>query len=1409
LGMFYTYDHDNDDPRARGNLLKLELVAPPYAPQPSRIIQILSYEPHFHRLKAIRDEAGKLTSWVYDYEALTGTVGDVVRIEYPAATLPDGTSQSRVERFTYNTFGQISEQQTAAGHRHVFTYSAAGTSNGYLTSITWDADGAAQTQTIEYDAQGHRSAFIDGLGNRTEAVTDALDRTTTLRLPAISGVVDEIHLKYTPDGRVRREEWPRGSYSDSVITDPFIANEFTYDIFGNRTSAIYGVNSATPLAYHYQYTPEGQLLSVIDPLNRDTRFTYDERGLMLTQTEAVGTPIEAQWHYAYDRSGNRTVVIDPVGHRFDYRYDAWDRLVGLTLPGFPDAERTHISLTLNRFDRVERTLVTGRISPGSIGTLLDAFTDYDERGRPWRHQLDSRSMVYTYDADERVIHQVDQRGHSATFEWDGLNRIVRATDPLGNVMVHRYDVAGNLTGLESHEQLPGNGAEIITTSIAYDSRLRPTTITAPLNRISRKVYDARGLAIQEIDQLGRVVERTFGLRGEPLSVTTQVATGITATHHLTYDSVGRQIAYTDPEGRVTAYTYDERDRRTRIVYPDGRTHRFMYDMHRQIAVEETPGGTVKTFAYGADAGLTRIDFAPGPDVAATPPLSLFCDGLRRVVYMEQGSLRLSRTFDASLRLRSETLDSHTASIDYDDAAGTARFAYPDGRVDHMAFDALGRPSSVTLVDTGSAALTGTLAPGTQLASYEYRGPERMARRTLHTGLVTEFDYDDACRMTAIRHVDAAGAPLLTLRYVYDAANRCHIVWVAPAPAIPTRFDYDGLSRIRVAALDLPLTEPASNLDQLSANAVITTAEAQIGAAEEDYTVNRSDARTEITRQSVSGTITDTYTLTPTYEISRVDRSGPGAGIFNFTFDGDGRCTQDDRYHYRYDAMGRLIEVQELASLNTILTQVYDPAGRVVRRTEDATTYEQTYLGLRLLQRHTTAGQPLLQLTPGLGVDEILMESTGTNRYPLQDAASSLHCYVDAAGTVLERYRYSPFGEPTIWASDGITSRSTTAIAGLPRFGGYPLLNAGLYDARARMYEPRTGRFLQPDPMGYLDSANLYIYTHHDPVGFTDPTGEAAILVGLLIAAGVGLVVGGGLNAARQGIQIHEGSRKEFSWGEMGLSAGVGAIAGPVLTVAPELAIPLTAYGVSGGIEEYSQGHRETGIFDVVTSLAPYGLKGVRSATFGEGTVFAPARGLGPSATATERFARIPELGRSTQELAGQIWNERFYHGTTRESAEAAVSDINKHLQMVRILQQLPGTRHLGEGLYFGRTIGNSTLEGSAAWWAQQGGSSGRGGTPAIVEASIPRWRLALLRREPGVQIDVPQQNFPNAPQSFFPFEGSLDGPPGGPAARFGALARWRIIDPNSPQPNLSDLWPTALIRPIPWPQVSTPNNGTK
>jgi RHS repeat-associated protein len=50
---------------------------------------------------------------------------------------------------------------------------------------------------------------------------------------------------------------------------------------------------------------------------------------------------------------------------------------------------------------------------------------------------------------------------------------------------------------------------------------------------------------------------------------------------------------------------------------------------------------------------------------------------------------------------------------------------------------------------------------------------------------------------------------------------------------------------------------------------------------------------------------------------------------------------------------------------------------------------------------------------------------------------------------------------------------------------------GLVFARGRWYEPQTGTFLSPDPLGYKDSSNLYAFAGGDPVNGRDPTGTSA------------------------------------------------------------------------------------------------------------------------------------------------------------------------------------------------------------------------------------------------------------------------------------------------------------------------------
>ncbi len=62
---------------------------------------------------------------------------------------------------------------------------------------------------------------------------------------------------------------------------------------------------------------------------------------------------------------------------------------------------------------------------------------------------------------------------------------------------------------------------------------------------------------------------------------------------------------------------------------------------------------------------------------------------------------------------------------------------------------------------------------------------------------------------------------------------------------------------------------------------------------------------------------------------------------------------------------------------------------------------------------------------------------------------------------------------------------------------------GMVYMRNRVYDPRLGQFLSHDPLGYIDSYNLYQFASFDPINRWDPFG----LVGGVV------VVGGGIGAA--------------------------------------------------------------------------------------------------------------------------------------------------------------------------------------------------------------------------------------------------------------------------------------------------------
>ena len=105
----------------------------------------------------------------------------------------------------------------------------------------------------------------------------------------------------------------------------------------------------------------------------------------------------------------------------------------------------------------------------------------------------------------------------------------------------------------------------------------------------------------------------------------------------------------------------------------------------------------------------------------------------------------------------------------------------------------------------------------------------------------------------------------------------------------------------------------------------------------------------------------------------------------------------------------------------------------------------------------------------------------------------------------------------------------------------------------RYYNPEWGRWLTPDSVEYLDSSNinglnLFSYCNNNPVMYYDGSGHfPGLITAMLIGFGVGFLVGGGFEIGKQ-IHNNGWNLKDWNWGQIGLSALGGGVAGAISAI---------------------------------------------------------------------------------------------------------------------------------------------------------------------------------------------------------------------------------------------------------------------
>ncbi len=129
----------------------------------------------------------------------------------------------------------------------------------------------------------------------------------------------------------------------------------------------------------------------------------------------------------------------------------------------------------------------------------------------------------------------------------------------------------------------------------------------------------------------------------------------------------------------------------------------------------------------------------------------------------------------------------------------------------------------------------------------------------------------------------------------------------------------------------------------------------------------------------------------------------------------------------------------------------------------------------------------------------MVKPTDTAYYYHNDHLNTPRVMTNSSGTVAWKASYNAFGHADIDASSTITNNL--------RFPGqYYDAETGLHYNWNRYYDPRTGRYLTPDPVGLEEGINLFTYTENNPVNKVDSNGLAATF-------GISAYGGGGFEAS--------------------------------------------------------------------------------------------------------------------------------------------------------------------------------------------------------------------------------------------------------------------------------------------------------
>ncbi len=984
--------------------------------------------------------------------------GNTLTLTYsggPLSHVSNNFGKSLSIQYTNNRISSITDPN---GRSVVYEYT-----NGDLTRVTYP-----DTQSISYAYSNHNLTDKYDTNNNLFGHWgyDSYSRVNNYYSHIKdSAHQEEINLTYQLGSTLVTRSTGTTTYTTAVVDGI------------NVVQQIDGCSTCGSVKKSFQYSNRLDLTHItsIDGANQyTTQYIYDnpvnpweQVGEILTMTEALNWPEQRTTSYTYT-------------HRTDdpFLLTQSTETKPSVVPGCPQSNV--VTINYDTSGNIASRIETGCVFINGVPTPKTYTTAYQYNTMGQLTQINGPrtdvSDITTFEYYENTVPEVNNRYQ--------LKAIVNALSQ--RTEFSNYDANGNVGTITDPNTNP-NG---VITQRTYDERNRIKTITNQTTGAQTQYfYDARGNLNHVILPELNNIYFTYNPANKLEQITDELGNKIIYGYDLEGNRNREEIK--DPAGVLKKYldfTYNAYNRLWKITNPDTTFTEYTYDGRGNPTSKKDPKNNPPT-TYVYDA-LSRLKDVNQP-LATTTHNGYDTQDNQATVTDPNGNVTSYYNDDFGRKNQTGSPDTGTTDYLYDEAGNLVhRYDAKETEVIYT-YDALNRLTAIqfpadptqnvtftydsTSVTYGIGRLTGRVDPsGSYTFYYNAHGNLTREEKTVNSVLyTTHYTYNNNNILTSITYPTGR-----IITYTPDQVGRISQVSTTLngnpktlASAI-TYLPYGGITGLTYGNT-LTLIQGYDNQYRISPIVVGSIVNLSYG-----YDANGNI--TSITNpEPPGGQLLETpgvYTYPAgTNKLTHIEGTLP----IDFGYDENANITTETGWTYIYDLSNQLIRV--LQGTTQVGEYTYNGAGQRIKKVTQTETRIFHYdLRGHLIAETNQTGQMLAEYVY-LGDQLLAMIKPGESVYYFHnDHLGTPQVLTDDTGTIAWKAVYTPFG-------DAVTSIAT--VENPFRFPGqYYDQETGLHYNYFRYYNPQTGRYMTPDPLGLWGGINLFAYVENSPLRWIDPWG---------------------------------------------------------------------------------------------------------------------------------------------------------------------------------------------------------------------------------------------------------------------------------------------------------------------------------